>query len=64
MEPPEGSLPCWKEHATGPYPEPDVSSPYVPKIHSNIILSSAHFWNILHLFVYRQNRLRYHREGA
>jgi hypothetical protein len=27
---PEGSLPCSQEPSTGPYPEPDQSSPYNP----------------------------------
>jgi hypothetical protein len=27
---PEGSLSCSKELATGPYPEPDASSPHLP----------------------------------
>jgi hypothetical protein len=27
---PEGSLPSSREHSTGPYPEPDQSSPYHP----------------------------------
>jgi hypothetical protein len=27
---PESSLPCSQEQASGPYPEPDVSSPYYP----------------------------------
>jgi hypothetical protein len=27
---PEGSLPCLQEPFTGPYPEPDQSSPYHP----------------------------------
>jgi len=25
----QGSLPCTQEAATGPYPEPDASSPHV-----------------------------------
>jgi hypothetical protein len=27
---PEDSLPCSKEHSTGPYPEPDQYNPYHP----------------------------------
>jgi hypothetical protein len=38
---PEVSLPCSQEPSTGPYPEPDRSSPYHP------ILSKIHF-NIVH----------------
>jgi hypothetical protein len=34
---PEGSLPCSQEPSTGPYPEPDQSSPY-HATHFNIIL--------------------------
>jgi hypothetical protein len=38
----EGSLPCSQKPSTGPYPEPDESSPYRPsyfcQIHFNIIL--------------------------
>jgi hypothetical protein len=40
---PEGSSPCSKEPSTGPYPEPDRSSPYHPipsylsKIYFNIV---------------------------
>jgi hypothetical protein len=34
---PEGSSPCSQEPSTGPYPEPDQSSPHYPKIYFNII---------------------------
>jgi len=42
----EGSLPCSQNPSTGPYSEPDASSPHVltnyfPKIHSNIIFTST-----------------------
>jgi hypothetical protein len=29
---PEGSLPCSQGPSTGPYPEPDQSSPYHPTL--------------------------------
>jgi len=29
---PECSLPCFQESATGPYPEPDASSTYIPTL--------------------------------
>jgi hypothetical protein len=38
---PEGLLSCLQEPSTGPYPEPDQSSPYHP------ILSKIHFYIIL-----------------
>jgi len=41
----EGSLPCSQQLATGPYSEPDESSPQpptdFPKIQSNVILPST-----------------------
>jgi hypothetical protein len=29
---PQGSLQCSQQPATGPYPEPDVSSPHPPNL--------------------------------
>jgi len=50
----EGSLPCSEDPASGPYPEPDESSPplllYFFEIHSGIILSSmpvSYKWSLL-----------------
>jgi hypothetical protein len=37
---PEGSLLCLQEPSTGPYPEPDQSSPYQPILRSILILST------------------------
>jgi hypothetical protein len=28
----EGSLPCSQQSATGPYPDPDASSPHLPTL--------------------------------
>jgi hypothetical protein len=43
---PEGSVPYSQQSATGPYPELDESSPYLPilfsKIHFNIIIPPTH----------------------
>jgi hypothetical protein len=38
----EGSLPCSQEPSTGPYPEPDQSSPYNPIPSSILILSTTY----------------------
>jgi hypothetical protein len=51
----EGSLPC-SQPSTGPYPEPDVTSPF-PRIHSNVIFTSisrSSKWS-LPLRFYNQN---------
>jgi hypothetical protein len=36
----EGTIPCWEELATGPYPEPDAPTLNLPTLFSNIILPS------------------------
>jgi hypothetical protein len=38
---PEGSLPCLQGPSTGPYPEPDQSSPYQPTSH---VTAQNFFW--------------------
>jgi hypothetical protein len=40
----EGSLPSTQEPATGPYPEPDASSPHLPTLFSlrSILILSSH----------------------
>jgi hypothetical protein len=38
---PEGSSPYSHQPATGPYPEPTEPTPYLPKIHSDLILPST-----------------------
>jgi hypothetical protein len=40
---PECPLPCSEEPATGPYPEPDESSPHTPSSFSKIILTLPTF---------------------
>jgi hypothetical protein len=44
---PEGSLPCSQEPSTGPYPEPDRSSPYHPILSLQVplqwISDASHF---------------------
>jgi hypothetical protein len=44
---PEGSLPCSQEPSTGPYPEPDQSSPYHTNLRFILILSTTYVFVIL-----------------
>jgi hypothetical protein len=39
---PEGSSPCSQEPSTGPYPQPDESSPYYPIYLRSISILSSH----------------------
>jgi hypothetical protein len=70
---PEGSSPCSQEPSTGPYPEPDRSSPSYPISLRSIIISSTHLrlglpsglfpfgflTNILHAFLVSPIRATY-----
>jgi hypothetical protein len=55
---PEGSFPCSQELATGPYSEPDASSPqfppYSPKIQSIILPSMVRYaqWSSSFYIIY------------
>jgi hypothetical protein len=53
---PEGSLPCSQEPSTGPYPEPDQSSPY-HTILSLYIISLDNINRIRSVDWVRQSRL-------
>jgi hypothetical protein len=53
---PEGSLPCSQEPSSGPYPEPDWSSPYhpIPSYLSKIYLNIVHpptSWSVMKLLI-------------
>jgi hypothetical protein len=42
---PEGSLPCSQEPSTGPYPEPDQSSPYHPILSNPVKVNKCSWRN-------------------
>jgi hypothetical protein len=62
---PKGSLPCSQEQSTGPYPEPDQSSPYYPTLYLqnlHLVFPSSLFpsgfpTNILHAFLLSPTRV-------
>jgi hypothetical protein len=44
---PEGSLPCSQEPSTGPYPEPDQSTPHYPILSQNINLTIIFYLRVV-----------------
>jgi hypothetical protein len=56
---PEGSLPCSQEPSTGPYPDPDRSSPHHPILSTHLriglpssLFPSGFLTNILYAFLF------------